>query len=70
MTTAAQCHEVTTVELGTAEAHALFDTLAREHMGMSGTDFLAAYDGGKFDDVGPDHVPGLTDVLMALPFAR
>jgi len=37
---------------------------------MSGADFLDAYDAGKFDDVEPDQVPGLTDVVMALPFAR
>lgn len=70
MTTAEQCHEVTAVELNAEEARTLFDTVTREHLGMSGADFLVAYDAGKFDDVEPDQVPGLTDVVMALPFAR
>ena len=70
MTTAEQCHDVTTVELNAEEARALFDAVARERVGMSGADFLDAYDAGKFDDVEPDQVPGLTDVVMALPFAR
>jgi len=70
MTTAEQCHEVTAVELNAEEARALFDAVTRERLGMSGADFLHAYDAGKFDDVEPDQVPGLTDVVMALPFAR
>ncbi len=70
MTTAEQCHEVTAVELNAEEARTLFDSLTRERMGMSGADFLDAYDAGKFDDVEPDQVSGLTDVVMALPFAR
>jgi len=70
MTTAEPCHEVTAVELNAEEARTLFDSLTRERLGMSGADFLDAYDAGKFDDVEPDQVPGLTDVVMALPFAR
>ncbi|WP_254920895.1 hypothetical protein [Blastococcus mobilis] len=38
--------------------------------GQSGEEFLAALDGGKFDDVDPDDHPGLLDVLMALPLVR
>jgi hypothetical protein len=37
---------------------------------LSGAEFLAALDEGKFDDVDPDAHPGLLDVLMALPLVR
>ena len=37
---------------------------------LSGEEFLAALDEGKFDDVDPDANPGLLDVLMALPLVR
>lgn len=70
MTTAEQRHEVTAVELSVDEARTLFDAVTQERMGMSGADFLDAYDAGKFDDIEPDHVPGLTEVVMTVPFAR
>jgi hypothetical protein len=37
---------------------------------LSGEEFLAPLDGGKFEDVVPDAHPGLLDVLMALPLVR
>ena len=37
---------------------------------LSGEEFLAALDDGKFEDVDPDALPGLLDVLMALPLVR
>ena len=52
------------------EALAAFDRISRDALGMSGEEFLAAVDEGKFDDVDPDAHPGLLDVLMALPLVR
>lgn len=60
--------EVTVVD-GKASAD-LFDQIARQNMGISGTEFLARWDSGEFDGVDWDDVPGLTEVAMALPFAR
>ncbi len=52
------------------EAAAAFDRISRSALDLSGEDFLAALDAGKFDDVDPDAHPGLLDVLMALPLVR
>lgn len=57
-------------ELTPEEASAAFDRATHAAMGMSGEEFLAVLDEGKFDDVGPDDHPGLLDVLMALPLVR
>ena len=57
-------------ELTSEEAAAVFDRIARSTMDLSGEEFLAALDQGKFDDVDPDANPGLLDVLMALPLVR
>jgi hypothetical protein len=54
-------------ELTPEEAAAAFDRIARTALDLSGAEFLAALDEGKFDDVDPDAHPGLLDVLMALP---
>ena len=52
------------------EAAAVFDRIARSALDLSGEEFLAAFDGGEFDDVDADAYPGLLDVLMALPLVR
>ncbi len=57
-------------ELTSEEAVAVFDRIARSALGLSGEEFIAALDDGKFDDVDPDARPGLLDVLMALPLVR
>ncbi len=57
-------------ELTPEEASAAFDRIAHAAMDMSGEEFLAALDEGKFDDVDPDDHPGLLDVLMVLPLVR
>jgi hypothetical protein len=57
-------------ELTPEEASAAFDRIAHAAMDMSGEEFLAALDEGKFDDVDPDDHPGLLDVLVALPLVR
>jgi hypothetical protein len=57
-------------ELTSEEAAAAFDRISRTALDLSGEEFLAALDAGKFDDVDPDAHPGLLDVLMALPLVR
>jgi hypothetical protein len=57
-------------ELTPEEAIAAFDRVARTALDLSGEEFLAPLDGGKFEDVVPDAHPGLLDVLMALPLVR
>jgi hypothetical protein len=39
-------------------------------MGISGTQFLARWDAGEFEDMNWDDIPGLAEVATALPFAR
>jgi hypothetical protein len=57
-------------ELTPEEATAVFDRIVRSALNLSGEQFLADLDAGKFDDVEPDAHPGLLDVLMALPLVR
>ena len=57
-------------ELTPEAAAAAFDRIARTALDLSGEEFLAALDQGKFEDVDPDAHPGLLDVLMALPLVR
>lgn len=57
-------------ELTPEEASAAFDRIVHAAMDMSGEEFLAAFDEGKYDDVDPDANPGLLEVLMALPLVR
>ncbi|WP_063720702.1 hypothetical protein [Rhodococcus sp. JVH1] len=52
------------------ESSDLFDQIARQNMGITGAQFLVRWDSGEFDGVDWDDVPGLTEVAMALPFAR
>lgn len=55
------------VELTREEGIALFDEEARRVLGISGEEFLAAYDAGKLDDFDPIDVQS---VVMMIPFAR
>jgi hypothetical protein len=57
-------------ELTPEEAAEAFDRVARTALDLSGEEFLAALDEGKYDDVDPDAQSGLLDVLMALPLVR
>ena len=62
--------EVQVEELSEQEADELFDRICRREMGVSGAEFLRRWDAGDFADVDVDSVPGLTDVVMALPMVR
>ena len=62
--------EVEPRELSRQEGRAVFDTVARRYLGMSGEDFLRAWDAGQFETVDVDEYPGLLGVLMLLPLAR
>jgi hypothetical protein len=50
------------------EAVRLFDELARQYLGMSGEEFVAAWEAGKFDD-DPDR-PDVMRLAMLLPLVR
>jgi hypothetical protein len=52
------------------ESADLFDQIARKCMGITGTEFVARWDAGEFEDVNWDDIPGLAEVATALPFAR
>ena len=62
--------EVQVKELSEQEADELFDRICRREMGVTGAEFLRRWDAGDFADVDVDSVPGLTDVVMALPMVR
>ena len=62
--------EVQVDELSEQEAAELFDRICRREMGVSGTEFLRRWDTGDFAGVEVDSVPGLPDVVMALPMVR
>jgi hypothetical protein len=70
MSIAESSASVGVAELTPEEAAAAFDRIARTALDLSGEEFLAALDEGKFDGVDPDVRPGLLDVLMALPLVR
>jgi hypothetical protein len=50
------------------EGRNLFDRLARRELGMSGEEFIRAWEAGVFDD-DPDR-PEVMRVAMLLPLAR
>ncbi|MCX6023621.1 MAG: hypothetical protein NTZ05_18180 [Chloroflexi bacterium] len=54
------------VILNRREARELFDREARHWLGMSGDEFVAAWEAGKFDD-NPDR-PEVMTVVLLLPF--
>jgi hypothetical protein len=55
-------------ELTHEEGVALFDRVARQRLGMSGNEFIQAWETGFFDD-NPDR-PEVMYVAMFLPLAR
>jgi hypothetical protein len=66
MTTATP--EVDVRDLSEAEAHELFDRQAQESLGMTGSDFIRAWEAGAFDD-DPER-PEVMRLVMLLPFGR
>lgn len=56
-------------ELTYEEGRELLDAAARRKLGMSGDEFLAAWDAGTLDVDGPDHV-AIVHVSGLIPFAR
>lgn len=58
------------VLLDNRESADLFDQIARKYMSITGTEFLARWDAGEFENANWDDVPGLAEVATALPFAR
>lgn len=56
-------------ELSRDEGRALFDRLARRYLGMSGEEFIRAWDAGQFEG-DPDERSELMRVVMALPLGR
>jgi hypothetical protein len=61
---------IASTELTPKEARAAFDRISKRALHMSGREFLTALDAGEYEDVDPDSIPGLLDVLMALPLVR
>lgn len=54
-------------EMSIPDAHAAFDTLALDALGVSREDFLAGLDSGEYDDTDREDVIRLR---MLAPFAR
>jgi hypothetical protein len=55
-------------ELTPEEGRELLDGMARSYLGMSGEEFVRAWDAGEFED-DPDR-PGLMRVAMLVPLGR
>jgi hypothetical protein len=58
----------TVQELSATEGAELFDEAARDELGMSGEEFLAAWDRGDF--AGLPERPEVMSVAMLIPFVR
>jgi hypothetical protein len=56
------------IDLTEEQAAALFDREARRYLGMSGQEFIAAWESGKFDD-DPDQ-PDVMYLAMLLPLVQ
>ncbi len=56
------------IDLTDEEAYALFDREARRYLGMSGQDFITAWESGKFD-ADPDQ-SDVMYVAMLLPLVQ
>ena len=59
---------VTVYEMTRDEAHAFFDREARRQLGMSGDEFLRAYEAGAFDH--EIERPDVMRVIRLLPFGH
>jgi hypothetical protein len=57
-------------EVSVAEGRRLFDEEARRALGMSGDEFLRAWDAGEIDPNEPGRHSAIVRVLMLLPFVR
>ncbi len=68
MATVAQEPDVEVQEVSAEEGREIVDQAARRYLNMTGEEFIAAWNGGKFDD-DPDR-PEVMRVAMLLPFAR
>ena len=55
------------VEATREEGQAMLDRAAREVLGISGNEFLARWDAGKYKTADD---PAITRVAMLIPFAR
>jgi len=66
--TARTAAEVTVEEVSAQEGARLFDARARQLLGMSGPDFIAAYEGGHAWP--EEQADAVTELTMLLPFAR
>jgi hypothetical protein len=60
-------HGIEVVELSREEGRAMLDRAARQDLGISGDEFLAKWDAGKYEDADD---PAVTRVAMLIPFAR
>jgi hypothetical protein len=56
------------IDLTDEEAYALFDREARRYLGMSGQEFIVAWESGKFDE-NPDQ-SDVMYVAMLLPLVK
>jgi hypothetical protein len=63
MTSAATTHDKISVE----EGRALLDEAARHWLGISGAEFMASWDAGRYRD---DESLAVQQVAMLLPFGR
>jgi len=55
-------------DLSPEESRELFDQAARYYLGISGEEFIRAWEAGEYDD-DPDR-PEVMNVVMLLPFAN
>ena len=57
------------VDMNDSEASDLFDQITRKHLQISGQEFVRRWTEGAYEEVDVDSVPGLAQVVTALPFA-
>ena len=61
--------EVALIDVDKAGAWSIFESAAKQYLGMSGDEFLKAWDSGAFGS-DPDSRRGVMDVAILLPFVR
>lgn len=61
-------HQGTVQELSQLEAREIFDSLAHSTLGMSGEQFVSAWENGAFD--GDPEDPGVLQLVMLMPLGR
>lgn len=57
------------VDMNDSEASDLFDQITQRQLQISGSEFIRQWNNGDYADVDVDSVPGLAQVVTALPFA-